>query len=232
MNSLFLLLALSSSPLRTDTLIAPDGSAAGLWVPSGKVRHPLVIWLHGGLGANNPAKGIAAAYNMETTWGESGAFALLAPSAWPASPWWSDEAALRIAGFVDSAARRPGVDGSRLVLAGVSDGGIGALWLAARLRGLWGKRLKGVAVWSCDPDVLVAQGIPWSPDALKGLPVRWTAGGRDHLFPLERIRSWWAVFAKAGVEVEEHEDPEADHDLSFHKKDLALFPTWTHRFAR
>jgi acetyl esterase/lipase len=232
MNSLLLLLALFSSPFTTDTLHAPDGSGAGLWVPSGKGHHPLVIWFHGGLGANNPQKGIPAAANMAATWGDSGAFALLAPSAWPASPWWSDDAAVRVTQLIDSASHKPGVDGSRLVFAGVSDGGIGALWLAARLRSRLGKRLKGVAVWSCDPDVLSSQGATWTPSSLKGIPVRWTAGGKDHLFPLEQIHGWWARCASEGLVIEKHEDPEADHDLMFHKLDVAKFPAWMRHTAK
>lgn len=220
-----------ASPKR-DTLIAPDGSKAGLWVPKSKKKLPLVVWLHGGIGANNPSKGVAAASNMAATWGDSGAFALLAPSAWPASPWWSEDAALRVADLVAKASRRPGVDGTRLILAGASDGGSGALWLASQLRTKFGKSLKGVAIWSADPDVLVSQGIPWSPTGLKGLPLRWTAGGRDHLYPLERIHSWWEACQAAGVRLDPHETPAADHDLQFHGPDLALFPAWVRKTAK
>lgn len=232
MNSLLLLLAFAGSPLHRDTVRLVDGSTAGLWIPAGKAKKPLVVWLHGGIGANNPAKGVAAASNMAGTWGDSGAFALVAPSAWPTSPWWSEEAALRVAGLVETASRRPGVDGKRLILAGVSDGGSGALWLAARLRGRWGSRLKGVAVWSTDPDVLEMQGVKWAPSSLRGLPLRWTAGGRDRLYPLERIHMWWEEAAREGVGLDRHEDPGADHDLSFHQVDLALFPAWVRRTAR
>jgi hypothetical protein len=232
MNSLLLIFALFSSAWKLDTLHTPDGSGAGLWIPSTKGHHPLVVWLHGGLGANNPQKGIPAAANMAATWGDSGAFALLAPSAWPASPWWSDDAAVRVAELVDSASRKPGVDGSRIVFAGVSDGGTGALWLSAKLRDKLGKRLKGVSVWSCDPDILTSQGGAWVPSSLKGIPLRWTAGGKDHLYPLDRIRGWWARCAVEGVVVEKHEDPGADHDLMYHAADLAKFPAWTRRTAR
>ncbi|HQF53495.1 MAG TPA: hypothetical protein PK208_00095, partial [Fibrobacteria bacterium] len=102
-----MLAALASATPRLDTLVAPDGSKAGLWVPESRKKLPLVVWLHGGLGANNPSKGIAAAGNMAATWGDSGAFALLAPSAWPASPWWSETAAQRIVDLVAKAAKTP-----------------------------------------------------------------------------------------------------------------------------
>jgi poly(3-hydroxybutyrate) depolymerase len=232
MNSLLLSLLVSAASVHMDTLRAPDGSAAGLWTPSSKVRRPLVVWLHGGIGADNPSKGLAAAAGFVHNWGDSNAFALLAPSAWPASPWWTDEAARRVAQFVDEAAKKPGVDGSRIVLAGVSDGGSGALWLASRLRGIWGGRLKAVAVWSCDPDVLQMQGAAWAPESIKGIPLRWTAGGRDHLYPLDRIRWWWSRCARSGVAVDRHETPEADHDLAFHQADLGKLPAWVRLKAK
>ena len=221
-----------ATSLKLDTLVAPDGSKAGLWIPKSKKKLPLVVWLHGGIGANNQAKGVAAANNMAATWGDSAAFALVAPSAWPASPWWSQEAAMRVADFVGKASRKPGVDGSRIVLAGVSDGGSGALWLSAALRKMLGAKLKGVAIWSTDPDVMLAQNVPWNPGQLKGMPVRWTAGGRDRLYPVERIHAWWEACQGAGIRLEPHDTPEADHDLQFHAADLALFPSWVGKTAR
>lgn len=234
MNSVLALafLLLGATPHRVDTLNLPDGSKAGLWIPGGKGRKPLVVWLHGGIGANNPAKGVAAAANMAATWGDSGAFALVAPSAWPASPWWGQEAVGRLEAVVAAAARNRGVDPDRIVVAGVSDGGSGSLWLSSRLRAAWGKRLKGVAVWSTDPDVLSMQGADWNPSSLRGLALRWTAGGRDRLYPLERVRLWWGECERQGVLLERHEDPQADHDLSFHQADLARFPAWVRRVAK
>jgi len=231
-RSLLACATLAFSAPKLDTLVAPDGSKAGLWLPKSKKKLPLVIWLHGGLGANNPAKGVAAASNMAATWADSAAFALLAPSAWPSSPWWSQDAAIRLTDFVAKATRRPGIDGTRIVLAGASDGGSGALWLAANLRTRFGKSLKGMAIWSADPDVLASQGIAWNPAQLKGLPLRWTAGGRDRLYPLDRIHSWWETCHGAGILLDPHENPTADHDLQFHGPDLALFPAWVRKTAR
>lgn len=230
-----LALALSSGAWcagRLDTLAAPDGSRAGLWVPSAAKKLPLVVWLHGGIGANNPAKGVAAANNMASTWGESRAFALLGPSAWPASPWWTSDAADRVARLVEQAARRPGIDASKIVLAGASDGGSGALWIGSALRKRWGTRLKGVAIWSANPDVMVLQQVAWDPAALKGLVVRWTAGGQDHLYPITRIRFWWERCAVNGMKLQSRENPTADHDLKFHQADLALFPAWVRHTTR
>jgi predicted esterase len=192
----------------------------------------LVVWFHGGIGANNPTKGVPAAQNMAATWKDSGAFALLAPSAWPASPWWSESAVARTAALIDSAAKRKGVDASRVILAGASDGGTGALWIASKLRARLGSKLKGVAVWSCNPDVLASQGLTLPGRDLVGIPVRWTAGGKDRLYALGRIREYWTALGAAGWALETHENPVADHDLSFHAVDLALFPAWTRKTAR
>lgn len=226
------LAALASAAPRLDTLVAPDGSRAGLWVPESRRKLPLVVWLHGGLGANNPSKGIAAANNMSSTWGDSGAFALLAPSAWPASPWWSEDAARRIGDLIAKAAKFPGVDASRIVLAGASDGGSGSLWLSVRLRQDLKGRLKGAAIWSADPSAMERQGAWWNPADLAGTALRWTAGGDDQLYPVARIRSWWDRCRAAGIRLETKETAGAGHDLQFHKADLALFPAWVRRTAR
>lgn len=212
--------------VRLDTIVLPDGSKAGLWIPKSRKPVPLVVWFHGGIGANNPAKGVPAASNMASTWADSGRFALVAPSAWPASPWWTPEAAHRTGAAIDSALARKGVDKKRVIFAGASDGGTGALWLAGALRKPLGARLKGVAVWSCNPGILQNQGISLDEASLVGLPVRWTAGGRDHLYPLDGVRTWWTRFQRLGIPLQTQELPEADHDLAFHGKDLALFPAW------
>ena len=228
----FFLTAFTWASVPLDTLVSPDGSRAGLWIPSTKKKLPLVVWLHGGIGANNPAKGVAAAFNMTTNWADSGSFALLGPSAWPASPWWTKEAANRVADLVEQASRRPGIDASKIVLSGVSDGGSGALWIASALRKRWGNRLRGVAIWSANPDVMFMQQVSWDPIPLKGLAVRWTAGGQDHLYPLERIHYWWEQCKTDGIKLQTHENPTADHDLKFHQADLALFPAWVRRAAK
>lgn len=222
----------ATPPAKVESIRLPDGSQAGFWAPKSRAKLPLVVWFHGGIGANNPAKGVPAAQNMAATWKDSGAFALLAPSAWPASPWWTDEAVARTAALIDSAAKRKGVDASRVILAGASDGGTGALWIASKLRTKLGTKLKGVAVWSCNPDVLSMQGLTLSAMPLVGLPIRWTAGGKDRLYPLSRIKEYWAALSQAGLSLETHENLVADHDLSFHAADLALFPAWSRKTAK
>lgn len=231
MIDLLLAVALSASPLRgparVDTIASPDGSRSALVVPRRKAgtKLPLVVWLHGGIGANNPSKGLAAAAGF-VPWADSGGFALLAPSAWNASPWWSASALARVLELLRRAAATPGVDGSRVILAGVSDGGSGALWIASHLATRTDVGLRGVAVWSTDPSVLVSRGIAFDPAALEGVPVRWTAGGRDRLYPFEDVQEWWGRLSDAGVRLETHHDPLADHDLSFHQADLGRFPAW------
>lgn len=240
MNSLaclfFLLTPLFCAPVAkpagVESIRLTDGSQAGFWVPKSRTKLPLVVWFHGGIGANNPAKGVPAAQNMATTWKDSVAFALVAPSAWPASPWWSDEAVARTAALIDSAAKRKGVDASRVILAGASDGGTGALWIASKLRAKLGTKLKGVAVWSCNPDVLSMQGLSLPAMPLVGLPIRWTAGGKDRLYPLTRIKEYWTALSQAGLALETHENLEADHDLAFHAADLALFPAWVRKTTK
>lgn len=230
-----LVVALAGS-WRTDTLVAPDGSKAALVVPSGATKgktkgYPLVVWLHGGLGANNPAKGLQAAPGFAAL-ADSGRFALLAPSAWPASPWWSASARDRLLALLDAATRKPGVDASRIVLAGASDGGTGALWLAVALRGAWGGKLRGVAVWSTNPSVLEGRGATLDVSGLAGLAIRWRAGSLDRLYDPRDVAGWWRRLEGAGAVLDTRLDPLAGHDMIDHQADLATFPTWVRSRVR
>jgi len=208
------------------TLSLPDGSKAGLVLPSragGKA--PLVIWLHGGIGANDPAKGIKAATNMQL-WADSSNFALLCPSAWPTSPWWTPEATGRILDLVRQCSKNPRIDANRIILTGTSDGGAGALWNVKGLRGVLGKRLKGVAVWSCNPSVLGNYGEAISLGSFSGLPVRWAQGGRDRLFALDDVRGWWGQFIAARAKLEPHPVEMAGHDMADWQQDQGTLGAW------
>jgi dienelactone hydrolase len=127
---------------------------------------------------------------------------------------------------LQQAGKRRAVDTRRVVFAGVSDGGSGALWLAAHLPALRSGALRGVAVWSTDPSVLESRGAVLDPTLLKGIPVRWTAGGRDRLYPVSDVTNWWARFRTASVPLESRLDPEADHDMAWHQHDFGRFPAW------
>lgn len=218
--------SLFAAPVVKD-LALPDGSIAGLVLPGhpkGKVT--LVIWLHGGLGANDPAKGSKAAHNM-AAWADTSGFALLCPSAWPASPWFAPDAQVRLQKLVALASKEARIGaGGRIVLAGTSDGGTGALWLASQLRPAFGKRLKAVAVWSCNPSVLGNYGLEFRPGALSGLTVRWAQGGNDRLFALEDVRGWWNRCLAAKVRLESRPVPMAGHDMADWTADQNAFGSW------
>lgn len=226
MNSLLLALVAWCGAWRIDTLRTPDGGRAALVVAAtSKERRPLVVWFHGGIGANNPSKGLLAAPAM-AAWADSCGFALLVPSAWPASPWWSASAQSRLETHLLQIGKRRDVDVRRILYAGASDGGNGALWLAGHLPASRSGALRGVAVWSTDPSVLVSRGVEFDPAWLRGLPVRWTAGGRDRLYPAADVMAWWARLRAASVPLESRLDPEADHDMAWHQADFARFSAW------
>jgi dienelactone hydrolase len=204
----------------------PDGSTAGLVLPGkAKGKLPLVIWLHGGLGANDPAKGAKAARNM-AAWADSSGFALLCPSAWPASPWFSPSAQARVEALITQASLDKNIGKGAIVLAGTSDGGTGALWLAGQMRPGLGNRLRAVAVWSCNPSVLANYGLAFEPRALSGLPLRWAQGGRDRLFALQDVRQWWNQCLAARVKLQSHPVENAGHDMADWQADQSAFGAW------
>lgn len=204
----------------------PDGSTAGLVLPGQfKGRKTLVVWLHGGIGANDPGKGLKAARNMKE-WADTSGFALLCPSAWPASPWPTAQAKNRLESLVAAASKAKGLKDAPVVLAGTSDGGAGALWLAGELRPKLGKRLSAVAVWSCNPSMLGNYGVEFQPRTLAGTKVRWAQGGRDRLFALEDVRQWWNLCLAARVKLEAHPVELAGHDMADWTADQNAFGAW------
>jgi hypothetical protein len=186
---------------------------------------PLVVWLHGGLGANDPSKGAKAARNL-AVWADTSGFALLCPSAWPASPWPSPSAQSRLEQLIALASREKRIGKGAIVIAGSSDGGTGALWLAGQMRPSLGKRLQGVAVWSCNPSVLERYGQEFDPRLLSGLPVRWAQGGRDRLFALEDVRHWWNRCLAAKIRLQPHPQELAGHDMADWAADQGLMGAW------
>ena len=54
------------------------------------------------------------------------------PYAWHDAPWWSDDQVLSFRAIVDQLKRKYNIDENRVVVAGVSDGGTGAYYIAMR----------------------------------------------------------------------------------------------------
>lgn len=102
---------------------------------------------------------------------------------------------------MDAVLARPGVDASRVYLAGLSMGGFGAFDLAVRQP----ERFAAVLA-------ICGGGDPGSVDRLLGLPIRVYHGSADDVVPVQRSRVMVAALRAAGAVVHYHELAGVKHD--------------------
>src|SRR6267142_6958548 len=92
-------------------------------------RYQVRFQLHGGVGGRTT--------NEPRGTGEIGALAgaeqfYVLPYSWIEAPWWGDDQVLNLSAIVDDLKRTYNIDENRVVVAGVSDGGTGAYYIAMR----------------------------------------------------------------------------------------------------
>ncbi len=162
-------------------------------------RAPLIVFLHGNggnfralpgwLARDAEARGIATVY---PTWGFGS--------------WLSDEAVARVLAVIDDAARRSPVDPDRVVLVGLSAGGIGAVHVAQRHP----ERFRGVVTISGAPFGPFGEVIP---EAAARLPFLAFHGKRDGHVRVSSTRELAEKLEAAGGEIDYREFPDEDHTL-------------------
>ena len=160
---------------------------------------PLLVFLHG---SGGPFRAYPAWLAQDAA--EAG-FATAYPT-WGFGDWLSDEAADRVAAVIDDAARRAPVDPRRVVLVGLSAGGMGAVWVQRRHP----DRFVGVVALSGAPfgpwqrlEPAVAARAPW-------LVVH---GAQDGHVPVSAARRLVQALREAGGAVDYVEHPDDDHTL-------------------
>lgn len=169
----------------TDTLIAP----AYLWVPS-SYDHlhptPLFIYLHGGV--SRPqfplVEPSALAEEEEVKWAEQEGWLFLFPLGRAGCTWWDATGMAHLRWLLREVKRSFNVDDDRVVLGGFSDGGSAAY--------LWAMTdptpFAFFIAWSGHPAVGSLAG-PYQQylSNLSVRPLYATFGGRDRLYPAERM---------------------------------------------
>lgn len=111
---------------------------------------------------------------------------------------------------LDDAGRAAGIDPDRVVLAGVSSGGIGV----CRLAEAYPRRFAGLVLVSpvLAPEIVAGERFR---AAWRGRPVLIVTGGADRRVPVEAVREQAAAMASAGLDVRTVIHPKADHFLFF-----------------
>jgi predicted esterase len=172
-------------------------------------RYRVRFQLHGGVGGRTD--------NQPRGTGEIGQLAgdteqiYVLPYAWDAAGWWSDDQVLNLAAIVDSLKRSYNVDENRVVVAGVSDGGTGAYWIAMRDTTPYASflPLNGFVMVLGNSEIDDGKLYPGN---LRNKPMFVINGGKDRLYPISVVEPYTRFFMKNGVDIEYHPQPNGEHN--------------------
>ena len=192
--------------------VGTDGNAAGILVSNPTRPGPVILWLHGGMRSARMDKGPDAVVTLRAFL-PAGRGLLCSPSAHRGSDWTQAEGLAHMEALLDSvAARYPRARMDSLVVAGVSDGCLGALHYAARGR----RKPLRFLLFSVHPALVVTS------EQLRADPAfsttRWDIfqGGNDRLFPAVEVFPILKDWARANPRVKLHLYPEGEHDFSWY----------------
>jgi len=172
-------------------------------------RYQVRFQLHGGVGGRES--------NQPRGTGESPLQAAeqiyVVPYAWNASPWWSDDQVLNLAAITDSLKRTYNIDENRVVVAGVSDGGTGAYYIAMRDTTPYASflPLNGFIMVLANDDIDDGQIFP---NNLRNKPMFVINGGKDPLYPTSAVEPF-VKHVSTGASVAYHPQPEAGHNTAW-----------------
>jgi acetyl esterase/lipase len=136
------------------------------------------------------------------------------PYSWRDAPWWSDDQALNFDAIVDQLKRRYNVDENRVVVAGVSDGGTGAYYIAMRDTTPFASFLPLNGFIMVLANETIDDGHSY-PSNLRNKPFFVVNGGRDRLYPTSVVEPFTRHLMRNGVRIDYHPQPEGEHNTAW-----------------
>lgn len=171
---------------------------------------PLVLWLHGGVNGDKQDRGAEVAYYFAKE-ADSLYFIFAAVSGERGATWFDPIGIGNVREAVRTLKLRYNVDDNRVILAGVSDGGVGCY-----ISGMhYPADFAGYIVCSASPDLLPALGVPFLPANMRLRQWLIIHGGRDRLFPGERIKEYVSLFRTFKAPLAFHYHDTAGHGLEY-----------------
>jgi poly(3-hydroxybutyrate) depolymerase len=172
-------------------------------------RYQVRFQLHGGVGReSNRPRGdgsIGPLAGVEQIY--------VTPYAWNQAPWWSDEQIENLRLLLDVVKRTYNVDENRVAVAGVSDGGTGAFYLAMRDPTPYASFLP------LNGNVMVLRSIEPPPDLflnnLRNRPFFAVNGALDPLYPTSRVGPVIEHLKQNGVSLEYHPQANGVHNTAW-----------------
>jgi len=162
-------------------------------------RYPLLIDLHGAV--DHPAYPIEALLSRRALWGPTAAaedWILVMPHGDEGATWWSETGRANLLSQLASVKRTYNVDENRVFLSGFSDGGSGALWMAAHDPSAWA----GFVVTYGHPRIAGNGPYQTYPRNLLHRPIRASSGSYDELYPAPEIQLYVDQLLAHGVDID------------------------------
>jgi acetyl esterase/lipase len=134
------------------------------------------------------------------------------PYAWRDAPWWSDEQIANLRSLLDKVKRTYNVDENRVAVAGVSDGGTGAYYIAMRDMTPYSSFL------TLNAFVLVLRSVvpgDLFPQNLRNKPFFIVNGGRDPLYPSRAVEPYVEHLKTSGVDLVYQPQPDGLHNTAW-----------------
>jgi hypothetical protein len=174
-------------------------------------RYQVRFQLHGGVGGrvDNKPRGNGQIGQL------AGAEQIyVIPYAWNDEPWWSDDQVLNLRTIVDDLKRRYNVDENRVVVAGVSDGGTGAYYVAMRDTTTYASflPLNGYIMVLANGEIDDGHNFP---NNLRNKPIFVVNGGKDRLYPISIVEPFTRHLMRSGVQIEYHPQPDGEHNTNW-----------------
>ena len=174
-------------------------------------RYQVRFQLHGGVGGrtDNKPRGNG---QIGTLAGAEQIYVI--PYAWNDEPWWSDDQVLNLHAIVDDLKRRYNVDENRVVVAGVSDGGTGAYYVAMRDTTPYASflPLNGYIMVLANGEIDDGRNFP---NNLRNKPLFVVNGGKDRLYPISIVEPFTRHLMKNGVRIDYHPQPDGEHNTKW-----------------
>jgi len=179
---------------------------------------PLIVYLHGGIGANRNDKGEKAFEMMNFIYDSIPVFAV-SPSADLQNPWWSPSGVKRIKFAVKYMTQNYDIDASKIFLCGVSDGAAGVFYFAATQEN--SPFVKYFAVSGFGEMVL--GNPPVITQNLLKSEIYIVNAGNDRLYPAEKTKSFAENLINAGINAEFKFYENEEHGFDYKQKEFDNF---------
>ncbi len=175
-------------------------------------KYQVRVQLHGGVGrieastapragAGNRLAGVEQIYVL--------------PYAWRDAPWWSARQIDNIRAILDIVKQTYNVDENRVALAGVSDGGTAAYYVAMRDTTPFASVLPlNGFIRVLENETAEADGDLY-PNNLRNKPLFVVNGGRDPMYPTSVVDPYVEHLKRAGIDLVYRPQPNAAHDTSW-----------------